>query len=212
MSPAQELASEIIAASLPTKPRTQSSFDRGQLIRQVVRDNGVTEAQSGEQNPVCCASKAGRHSVRAAGCQPARSAGTSLRQGLLLRNSFLLRDASQDKTENKTAGREDCPPCQRLLCLTFSQCLRDAVADNTLPIWKSASRSSACQQVWKPARCPRCARRGAHSSFGPGRRFFLTSRLKPFPGVHSVRARKPLRAQTTSTIRGRRRGRLACRR
>jgi len=38
MTPAQELAAEITAAAMPTEPRTQASYDRGQLIKQVVRD------------------------------------------------------------------------------------------------------------------------------------------------------------------------------
>jgi hypothetical protein len=38
MTPAQELAAEITAAAMPKEPRTQASYDRSQLIKQVVKD------------------------------------------------------------------------------------------------------------------------------------------------------------------------------
>ncbi len=38
MTPAQELAAEISAASMPKEPRPQESYDRSQLLKQVVRD------------------------------------------------------------------------------------------------------------------------------------------------------------------------------
>lgn len=38
MTPAQELAAEISAASMPKEPRTQESYDRSQIIKSVVRD------------------------------------------------------------------------------------------------------------------------------------------------------------------------------
>jgi len=53
MSPAQELASEIIAASMPAEPRTQSSYDRTQLIKQAVKDikAGYSGQEVGARNP-----------------------------------------------------------------------------------------------------------------------------------------------------------------
>jgi len=38
MTPAQEMAAEITAAAMPSEPRTQASYDRSQLLKQVVRD------------------------------------------------------------------------------------------------------------------------------------------------------------------------------
>ena len=53
MTPAQELAAEITAAAMPSEPRTRESYDRSQLIKQIVRDikgartNAVAELRGG---------------------------------------------------------------------------------------------------------------------------------------------------------------------
>ena len=38
MTPAQELSSEIMAANMPSAPRTKEQFDRSQLMKEIIRD------------------------------------------------------------------------------------------------------------------------------------------------------------------------------